>query len=143
MGVARGWGTLTLRSLRSRAACDSAPGSARAGLPGGSARRLCRGRSLSRAGSGAAGRVRGWCVASVAAARAADLSAGSGAATSRLTSCGRRGLPSGRQEGRLGETPPGRPLLDGGSGQEAGLSGVVTPPNPRLARESVCAAWAQ
>lgn len=135
-------GTLTLRSLRSRVACDSALGSARAGLPGGSARRLCRGRSPRLAGSGAAGRVRGCCVASVAAARAADLSAGSGAGTSPLTSC-RRGLPSGRREGRLGGTPPGRPLLDGGSGQEAGLSGVVTPPNPSLARESLRAAWTQ
>lgn len=82
------WGggrTLTLRSLRSRAARGPVLGSARVGLPGGVGRRLCWGRRPSPAGSGAAGRARGWRAAWGTAAPGVDLPAGNGAGTSQQT----------------------------------------------------------
>lgn len=89
-----GAGTLTRRSLRSKAACGLAPGSARAGSPSGARSRWRRGWSPSHAGSGAGDRAPGWSAAPVAAAREADPLVESGAGTSRRTLRGGRGLPA-------------------------------------------------
>lgn len=125
---ARGSGALTRRSLRSRAARDPARGCARAGRPGGAGRR--RGRSPSRAGSGAAGRAPGWRAVGGAAARGADPPARSGAGTSRRTWRGGRGLPAGRRAG-------------GGSGPGAGPGrGGGYPRTPASRGERARAAWA-
>lgn len=89
-----GAGTLTRRSLRSKAACGLAPGNARAGSPSGARSRWRRGWSPSHAGSGAGDRVPDWTAAPVAAAREADPRVESGAGTSRRTLRGGRGLPA-------------------------------------------------
>lgn len=137
-------GALTRRSLHSMAARVLARDCARAGSLGGARRRLPRGWSWSRAGSGAGGRARGWHAARAAAARGAAPQAGSGAGTSRRTWLGGRGLPAER--GALGLGSPreeevgrgrGRGGCAGGRRGRERAEGRRRPPAPTSARERV------
>lgn len=137
MGLGRGSGgnagagTLTRRSLRSKAACGPVQGCALAGHRGGARRRWCPGWSWSRAGSGAGDRVPGWSAAQLPAALEVDPRGGSGAGTSRRTLRGGRGLPA--HSGTPGSRPP-----QGGSGPGGGAWGDR--PRPSRPSAPVCAA---
>lgn len=125
-----GAGTLTRRSLRSRAACGPVLGCAPAGHPGGARHPWHRGWSRSRAGSGAGDRAPGWSAAQLAAALEVDPRGGSGAGTSQRTLRGGRGLPA--HSGTPGSRPPQR-----GSGPGGGAWGERPRPLPPI-RPSVC-----
>lgn len=106
-GWGGGAGTLTLRSLRSKAVCGPVLGCAPAGHRGGARRQWRPGWSRSRVESGAGDRAPGWSAARLAAALEMDPRVGSGAGTSRRTLRGGRGLPA------HGGTPGSRPPATG------------------------------